>query len=96
MALIQGKQLASQAIDTRELKDSGVTVAKIADTQITAAKLNISSQAWDFSSASAFAQRRRSSSSKISYSVSLMLSIIFDFVTSSWSNFKGTVLLSTI
>ena len=49
-----------------------------------------------FSSASAFAQRRRSSSSKISYSVSLMLSIIFDFVTSSWSNFKGTVLLSTI
>lgn len=54
MALIQGKQLASQAIDTRELKNSGVTVAKIADTQITAAKLNISSQAWDFSSASAF------------------------------------------
>ena len=53
MALIQGKQLASQAIDTRELKDSGVTVAKIADTQITAAKLNISAQAWDFSSASA-------------------------------------------
>lgn len=54
MALIQGKQLASQAIDTRELKNSGVTVAKIADTQITAAKLNISAQAWDFSSASAF------------------------------------------
>jgi hypothetical protein len=54
MALIQGKQLASQAIDTRELKDSGVTVAKIADTQITAAKLNISAQAWDFSAASAF------------------------------------------
>lgn len=62
MALIQGKQLASQAIDTRELKDSGVTVAKIADTQITAAKLNISSQAWDFSSASAFSVPAPSSS----------------------------------
>lgn len=62
MALIQGKQLASQAIDTRELKNSGVTVAKIADTQITAAKLNISSQAWDFSSASAFSVPAPSSS----------------------------------
>ena len=62
MALIQGKQLASQAIDTRELKDSGVTVAKIADTQITAAKLNISSQAWDFSAASAFSVPAPSSS----------------------------------
>lgn len=62
MALIQGKQLASQAIDTRELKNSGVTVAKIADTQITAAKLNISAQAWDFSSASAFSVPAPSSS----------------------------------
>ena len=62
MALIQGKQLASQAIDTRELKDSGVTVAKIADTQITAAKLNISAQAWDFSAASAFSVPAPSSS----------------------------------
>lgn len=62
MALIQGKQLASQAIDTRELKNSGVTVAKIADTQITAAKLNISAQAWDFSAASAFSVPAPSSS----------------------------------
>jgi len=54
MALIKGKQLASGTIDTRELKDSGVTVAKIADTQITVAKLDISGGTWDFSSAGSF------------------------------------------
>ena len=62
MALIKGKQLASQTIDTREIKDSAVTLAKIADTQITSDKLNISSQAWDFSSASAFSVPAPSSS----------------------------------
>ena len=54
MALIKGKQLASGTIDTRELKDNGVTVGKIADTQITVAKLDISGGAWDFSSAGSF------------------------------------------
>ena len=62
MALIKGKQLAAQTIDTRELNDSAVTLAKIADTQITSAKLNISSQAWDFSAASAFSVPAPSSS----------------------------------
>lgn len=62
MALIKGKQLAGQTIDTRELKDSAVTLAKIADTQITDAKLNISGQAWDFSAASAFSVPAPSSS----------------------------------
>lgn len=62
MALIKGKQLASQTVDSREIKDSAVTLAKIADTQITSAKLNISSQAWDFSSASAFSVPTPSSS----------------------------------
>ena len=54
MALIKGKQLASGTIDTRELKDDAVTVGKIADTQITVAKLDISGGAWDFSSAGSF------------------------------------------
>jgi hypothetical protein len=52
MALIKGKQLASQTIDTRELKDAGVTPAK----------LLIASQTFDFSGASAFSVPAPSSS----------------------------------
>jgi hypothetical protein len=53
MALIQGKQLANSAI----------TAAKLADTQITASKLNISSTAWDFTTASTFSVPAPSASS---------------------------------
>ena len=52
MAYIKGKQLAQGTIDTRELKDSGVTNAKIAASTIEADRLNISGAAWDFSGAS--------------------------------------------
>lgn len=54
MAFIKGKQLAAGTIDTRELKDLAVTNAKINDTEITSAKLNISGEAWDFSGAGSF------------------------------------------
>lgn len=50
MALIKGKQLVAGTIDTRELADASVELAKIADTQITPAKLNLTAGAWDFSS----------------------------------------------
>src|SRR6056300_1100595 len=50
MALIKGKQLVAGTIDTRELADASVELAKIADTQITHAKLNLSAGDWDFSS----------------------------------------------
>jgi hypothetical protein len=53
MALIQGKQLANSAI----------TAAKLADAQITASKLNISSTAWDFTTASTFSVPAPSASS---------------------------------
>lgn len=51
MALIKGKQLVAGTIDTRELKDSAVTNAKISAGVITPDRLNISGQAFDFSSA---------------------------------------------
>lgn len=51
MALIKGKQLAAGTIDTRELKDSAVTNAKINTGEITPDRLNISGQAFDFSGA---------------------------------------------
>jgi hypothetical protein len=52
MAYIKGKQLAQGTIDTRELKDSGVTNAKIAASTIEPSRLNISGQTYNFSSAS--------------------------------------------
>lgn len=54
MALIKGKQLAAGTIDTRELKDNSVKLAKINDGEITSAKLNISGETWDFSGAGSF------------------------------------------
>lgn len=54
MALIKGKQLVAGTIDTRELKDNSVVLAKINDGEITSAKLNISGETWDFSGAGSF------------------------------------------
>ena len=54
MALIKGKQLVAGTIDTRELKDNSVKLAKINDGEITSAKLNISGETWDFSGAGSF------------------------------------------
>lgn len=51
MALIKGKQLVAGTIDTRELKDSAVTNAKINTGEITPDRLNISGQTFDFSGA---------------------------------------------
>jgi hypothetical protein len=51
MALIKGKQLVAGTIDTRELKDSAVTNAKINAGEITPDRLNISGQTFDFSGA---------------------------------------------
>lgn len=48
MSFIKGKQLASQAIDTRELKDSAVTSAKLSGS-IPASKVDLS-DSFDFSS----------------------------------------------
>jgi len=52
MALIKGKQLVAGTIDTRELKDSAVTNAKISTGEITPDRFNISGQTYDFSGAS--------------------------------------------
>jgi len=54
MALIKGKQLVAGTIDTRELKDNSVKLAKINNGEITSAKLNISGETWDFSGAGSF------------------------------------------